>query len=58
MKNKETISQVKLQAQKQHLILKLRLAMETNHYELVEALAHELRNINKNEKTFNKNEKE
>jgi hypothetical protein len=46
MKRKETKEQVKLQTEKQHLILRLRLAMETNHYEIVEALALELHKIN------------
>jgi len=46
MKKKETIEQLKLQTEKQHLILRLRLAMETNRYDIVEEVALKLRNIN------------
>lgn len=52
MKQKVTIEQVKLQTEKQYLILKLRLAMETNRYDIVEELGKELRAINLKQNNF------
>lgn len=46
MKQNVTIEQVKLQTEKQHLILRLRLAMSTNRYDMIEGLGRELRTIN------------
>ena len=46
MGKKETNKQAKLQAEKQELILRLRLAIETNHYEIVEELALDFHRIN------------
>jgi hypothetical protein len=52
MKKKETTEQLKLQTEKQHLILKLRLAMETNRHDLVKELALDLQNINSKTKCY------
>ena len=46
MKQNMTIEQVKLQTEKQHLILRLRLAISTNRYDMIEDLGRELRSIN------------
>jgi len=46
METKETNKLAKLQVEKQELILRLRLAMETNRYEMVEELALDFHRIN------------
>lgn len=47
MKQNVTIEQEKLQTEKQHLILKIRLAMSTNRYDMIATLGTQLREINK-----------
>ena len=46
MKQKVTIEHEKLQTEKQHLILKIRLAMSTNRYDMIADLDRELHSIN------------
>jgi len=49
---KENEIQLQLKTEKQHLILKLRLAMETNRHDLVKELALDLQNINSKTKCY------
>lgn len=48
MKRNNNIQQQEELTKKQNVILKLRLAMATHHYDLVESLSKEITTINKN----------
>ena len=48
MKRNNNIQQQEELTKKQNIILKLRLAMATCHYDLVESLGKEITTINKN----------
>lgn len=45
MKKTRNIQDINKQTEKQHLILKLRLAMETNRVDIIETLAKEITNL-------------
>ena len=46
MKSKETIEQLELKAEKQHVILMLRVAMMTNRSDMVDSIVQQFHNIN------------
>jgi len=52
MKSKEKIEQLELKAEKQHVILMLRVAMMTNRSDLIETIAQKLHIINNKMKTI------
>jgi len=46
MKRKNDIQQTAKRTEKQYVILRLRLAMATSHYDVIPSLAEELKTIN------------